>query len=568
MSLSVYHVLLLSLVALATAAPVAEETPQHLEQAVSVNGDNSSADRAKRAKEEIVFGNQQNGGRAAGMAKKSFDLPPLFMDGHGFMPEPGFDDPNSFDKTGYLYAEKERPVEPELPPPVVEESKTIIEEKPVVEVSKTVIEESKPEVKEAKIVVEESKPVVEEVETKVVEPATQVSSENEEAGSGKEAEAGSGQAITTVEEITVPEAELTVQAAKVKQVPEDSKAEDAEEVLESQHLEESLEEPDEIENLLKELHEEGKAEVKADLMEGEEAELKEKVGEKVEVKEKSKLEQEDEADLRQMSVGDNDVLDLDSEYSNNLLQFLLNEDRMYRLPYPYNYPPYLQRRRRSLKPHPRLHHIHSRHRSKELARAKRTKRDLLDDDMYYNGNEEEYSELPPEISEANLEDLMAYLLALYPSLYEPQTPAEMEYPGYKWYGAGYPEDSYPAPEVPVQGWEEPELGPEYVETPAGYDVSRWEPVFYPEPVEPQESPYYPAPAKRQMLSFVPGSRRKRYFFPFSREPSTHWGAFVPAQEKRDYEDAYRRLRELALVLADARNPTAYSDAFEEYKKKK
>nr|KAG5704967.1 hypothetical protein BaRGS_022809 [Batillaria attramentaria] len=534
MVLSVSHVLLPFLVALATAAPLAEET-NNLEQAVNVNGDNNVVDRAKRAKEEIVFGNQQNGGRPA-MSKKSFNVP-LLMEGQDFnMPPPSPVDPGTQDKSGYVYAAQEKPVPPELQPPAVGEPQAIVEE--------------------SKQVVEESKPIVEELESKVPElPAADVASEKSEqeaeSGSGKGAETGSGEA-TAVEEVASPQVDTEPQVAVVNQLPADSKDEDAEEVLEGQRQSQN-QESDEVESLLEELHEESEkgGERKEDLMEEEE----------------EKQEQSDEADLQQVS-SDSQEMDMDdSEYSRKLLQILLNQDRLYpdRM-YPY-YPPYLQRRRRSLA-HKRLPHIHSRHRSKALARAKRTKRDLLDDDLYYNEDEGDY-DFQPETSDASLQELMGYLLSLYPSLYEPQSPPQQEFPGYNWFGQGYPEESYPAPEIPVPEWEEPDYGPEYVEVPVGWEAVApgWEPAFYPEEME-EESPYYPAPAKRQMLSFVPGQRRKRYFFPFAREPYTHWGAFVPAQDKRNYEDAYRRLRELALVLADARKPSSYSDAFEEYKKKK
>lgn len=240
---------------------------------------------------------------------------------------------------------------------------------------------------------------------------------------------------------------------------------------------------------------------------------------------------------------------------------------MYRVPpYAYKYPGYIRRRRRSLA-HRRLPHVRSRRRSKQLARAKRTKRDLLDDDLYYDDEAEDYP-LPPASNQASLEELMAYLLSLYPSLYEPQQPPRLpDYPGYNWYGRDYPEEGYPD-EMSVPEWEEPDYGVEPAwEVPAvdweGAAVPGWEPAFYPEEVEEEGVPYYPAPAKRQMMSMVPGVRRKRYFFPVNREPYTHWGAFVNTQEKRgSYEDAYRRLRELALVLADARTPDSYSEAFQ------
>ena len=56
------------------------------------------------------------------------------------------------------------------------------------------------------------------------------------------------------------------------------------------------------------------------------------------------------------------------------------------------------------------------------------------------------------------------------------------------------------------------------------------------------------PVKRQMLSFVPGNRkRSSLFYPVSEEPETHFGAFVP--QKRDYFDTYGSLVRAARLLA-------------------
>lgn len=235
--------------------------------------------------------------------------------------------------------------------------------------------------------------------------------------------------------------------------------------------------------------------------------------------------------------------------------------------YGYQYPRsyFLQRRRRSLA----RRRLHRRNGSgKQLARSKRTKRDLFDDDLYYPTRQEMPQEDPQdEERQADMEELIAYLMALYPSLYENQQPPRQDstYPGYFWYGNGNSNGGYPAaeegyPEYTPE-WEEPE----YLEVPAGWEPNQveapaWEPAFYPEEVE--EPDYYPTPGKRQMLSMVPGNRRKRYFYPFAREPYTHWGAFVPSQEKRDYDDAYWRLKKLAMVLADSRQPSSYLDALD------
>lgn len=59
--------------------------------------------------------------------------------------------------------------------------------------------------------------------------------------------------------------------------------------------------------------------------------------------------------------------------------------------------------------------------------------------------------------------------------------------------------------------------------------------------------------KRGMIDYIPEEEEeKRYFFPFSEEPQTHWGAFVP--EKRDYGEAIQRLQRLAMALSDNQGP--------------
>lgn len=58
--------------------------------------------------------------------------------------------------------------------------------------------------------------------------------------------------------------------------------------------------------------------------------------------------------------------------------------------------------------------------------------------------------------------------------------------------------------------------------------------------------------KRNIMDYYAASPRKRYFFPFSDEPETHWGAFVP--EKRDYDEAIHRLQRLAMALSDEPGP--------------
>ncbi|XP_046573653.1 uncharacterized protein LOC124281728 [Haliotis rubra] len=189
--------------------------------------------------------------------------------------------------------------------------------------------------------------------------------------------------------------------------------------------------------------------------------------------------------------------------------------------YPYDLSYYPYRRRRSSRRSRAITEgdmIHN-----EVKRSKRIKRDLLDDiDAYSYGDEEGY---PQQLTEEDLyelyrpepryEDEVASLLDMYQ-----QAPKVPVYEPYEPYPA---EDSYP------ESFEELEQEPEYV------------------------------PSKRQMMSNLPGIR-KRYFYPFSREPETHWGAFIP-QQKRDYEQAYKRLLALASALSED------SPYYQDYRKK-
>ncbi|XP_035826388.1 protein Ycf2-like [Aplysia californica] len=85
------------------------------------------------------------------------------------------------------------------------------------------------------------------------------------------------------------------------------------------------------------------------------------------------------------------------------------------------------------------------------------------------------------------------------------------------------------------------------------------------PLETEEE--YRPEDKRSMMDYYPGERMdKRYFFPFSDEPQTHWGAFVP--EKRDYGDAIQRLQRLALALSDSDSEgSSFGNQLEGYEKK-
>ncbi|RUS88379.1 hypothetical protein EGW08_003835 [Elysia chlorotica] len=86
-------------------------------------------------------------------------------------------------------------------------------------------------------------------------------------------------------------------------------------------------------------------------------------------------------------------------------------------------------------------------------------------------------------------------------------------------------------------------------------------------------------AGRDVYGLPIGEADKRYFFPFADEPGTHWGAFVPEKRdlvdagdersaflddpylddyqipsKRDYNEAIQRLQRLAMALSDNRGP--------------
>ncbi|KAL5010866.1 hypothetical protein ScPMuIL_013171 [Solemya velum] len=78
------------------------------------------------------------------------------------------------------------------------------------------------------------------------------------------------------------------------------------------------------------------------------------------------------------------------------------------------------------------------------------------------------------------------------------------------------------------------------------------------PIMYQGQPGYFVPAKRSdFLSFVPGNKRDQYFYPYSEEPQTHWGAFIPS--KRDYTDSYANLVRLARRLAVRENPREFKE---------
>lgn len=63
--------------------------------------------------------------------------------------------------------------------------------------------------------------------------------------------------------------------------------------------------------------------------------------------------------------------------------------------------------------------------------------------------------------------------------------------------------------------------------------------------------FVPESIEEDILSGYPrGNKRDSNFFPFAREPETHYGAFVP--EKRSYEETYEKLLTLARALGEQR----------------
>ena len=63
-----------------------------------------------------------------------------------------------------------------------------------------------------------------------------------------------------------------------------------------------------------------------------------------------------------------------------------------------------------------------------------------------------------------------------------------------------------------------------------------------------EAQFY-IPKRQAGLTFVPGLKRSRDFYPYFEEPQSHFPAFVPQKRSmKDYTDAYRRLMKLAQEL--------------------
>lgn len=629
--MAVGHVILAMLVAVTTAAPAAE--PAASKEATLVNKETSSL-RDKRASEEIMF-SQPAKAQEVGAVKKSFGPP--------FLPDLPMALPDLYKPLGKNVEEVEEEVIKDKDGKIIaKEQKVVVAPPPDPQAGAgpQVVEEIREEVFKPL----EGGAVQEKEDIKLVKvegpPAAAATDGDNAPGLPEVNEAQSSGS-------TVAEADLSPPV--VPSLPETSEKADAEEILHGKgHI---LKENDDIETFLKELNQE-QEEVPAGSGDAGRGEEEEKEGEGVAEKDL----QESTNPSAPGAAGDEK-----GDYSSLLKYILMNNEyglygRQPALKYSYPYPGYygLERRRRSLAPHHSqrryMHHVlragaHGRalHQpalapvgvaglpqggkalralatEKELSRAKRTKRDLFDDDLYYNakvpasrapaaypvGHAPPPELVPalyqpdPQLVEAlaeqeqeeenreEVERLIASLVELYPSLFATHPQADLglaNLPGYMWYGAGYPEQSAYYPrwrQEEEQGEAGEEVEPEYLEMAPQVWNSRpvleppaWQPAVYPEQVlqeeeegEDEEPGLYPSLDKRQMLSFVPGQRRKRYFFPFAREPYTHWGAFVPGQEKREnYDQAYRRLRTLALALANSRPQPSPYEAFSEYRKK-
>lgn len=154
--------------------------------------------------------------------------------------------------------------------------------------------------------------------------------------------------------------------------------------------------------------------------------------------------------------------------------------------------------------------------ARHLKRSHRTKRDLYYpeyllgqqylpyDDSYLN---RPYANYPTD------DDELSYLLDALdrPSGYDDDEDDVMDYVKY---------DNY----LPYDGYEDDE--------------------------EEEVLPWYDTPIKRQAgLSYMPGFKRSRDFYPAFLEPGTHFQAFVPQKRSlEDYADAYEKVMELAAAL--------------------
>ena len=75
----------------------------------------------------------------------------------------------------------------------------------------------------------------------------------------------------------------------------------------------------------------------------------------------------------------------------------------------------------------------------------------------------------------------------------------------------------------------------------------------------EEEPTFYVPKRQAGLTFVPGIKRSKAFYPYFEEPHSHFDAFVPQKRRfRDYEDEYERVMRLAAALREqAEYPEEY-----------
>ncbi|CAL1528889.1 unnamed protein product [Lymnaea stagnalis] len=462
-------------VAMTTSAPVSGQ-----EKLLSPAPAGDSVDRAKRAEEEIVFGNQQNKPRV--MAKKS-DL------GNILAPTLG-----EKDRTGVVIVHKELPVPPALgarAEAALESSRDNEKmQQAVEEAMKTVAEQSaaqaanvaRAEVKE--LAKEEISKEVKAVDEKIKQELKNMENAAAPSASGKAESSGSN-------------------ALPVTEVG-----------------------GDDVEQFLQELQEK---------------------------------DDENGLDPNQQNSEVNDagtdfypIMYMTSPYSGQGMRS--------RFPFPY------YRRRRSL---PTVGKTVA---AKAHRGSRRIKRDILDD--FYDAYTVPYSSV--DVNDALIPD---------PDQYVPLTLEEKEYLYRRLLNNlasvyDEPEDE-PLQDEPLQ--DEPLQGePDEYPYARGYSEPRDEPYLLYSPdrddlikevalrkglQEEDEPGVFREPVgyvKRNMVGYYPMEEEKRYFFPFSEEPETHWGAFVP--EKRDYSEAIQRLQRLAMALSDNPGPY-YREMVEEYRRK-
>uniref|UniRef100_A0A0B7AZM7 Uncharacterized protein n=1 Tax=Arion vulgaris TaxID=1028688 RepID=A0A0B7AZM7_9EUPU len=495
----IFHALLFSALAvtMVTSAPLTNQ-----EKLVDVAQTGEAVDRAKRADEEIVFGNQQNKARV--ISKKS-DLSNILA-----APEPK----GERDQGSVVIVHKQAPVHEELAArdqaalgSVSENNEKMKEavEDAIQSVAETIKSETESNVQEEK----EKAHLDEKIIKQIVE-------EDKD-----ESEQGTGEVSENVEEKIVEDDEDEELRNLQRETSEPVAVEggrDANEVDNVESTPERKDDVDEVERFLQETH-------------------------------------------KQNDDGSEVELDRDRErsyYESQMRNYLMSLNNGRDLSY---IRPYMPRYRRSLYS-PRTYIT-----SAANKKSRRIKRDLLDNGYYtpydlknslYTSNDindalisdpEESVPLSDEDAEYLYKELVNYLANSYA--------AEQEEPSLE----ELPLDSY------LNGYEEAQNEPYAPYTIHNEDTA---PIVS-NPYE-VRYPYYPVDidsyqnyAKRGMIDYYPeNEEEKRYFYPFSKEPETHWGAFVP--EKRDYGEAIQRLQRLAMALSDNPGPY-YREVLEEYRRK-